>query len=321
VKTLSAPAPLRDAVPNPAGPHPLHAEAQHWPETNCYVDLWIELLHAWGYEPLAALAFTVRMDFEGDAFTFFKFPAEDLELLFGVVVQEAALHDAMERHVSYQVGRGRVVLLECDGFHLPDTAGTTYRRAHAKTTIAIDSVEPARQRASYFHNSRRALLTGEDYLAVLSGMPERLPPYLELVKRIGPPLTGQALRIASRDLLAKHLRRCPAVNPFTAYRAAFAGHLAEVASQGSEHFHRYAFNTMRQFGAAFELLARYAEWLDPEGLEEAVRECDRIAGSAKILQFRAARLVARRSADPCADVFDALEAAHERSLSILRRWL
>ena len=46
--------------------HPLHLADRGWPESNCYVDLWIELLHAHGHEPLAALPFTFTADFEGD---------------------------------------------------------------------------------------------------------------------------------------------------------------------------------------------------------------------------------------------------------------
>ena len=63
--------------------HALHAPDRIWLETNCYVDVWIEVLHAFGLEPLAALPFTVSQDFEGDHFTFFKFPAEDLRALYG----------------------------------------------------------------------------------------------------------------------------------------------------------------------------------------------------------------------------------------------
>ena len=38
------------------------------------MDLWIELLQGWRLEPRAALPFTVTQDFEGDHFTFFKYP-------------------------------------------------------------------------------------------------------------------------------------------------------------------------------------------------------------------------------------------------------
>ena len=35
--------------------HEIHACERQWAETNCYVDVWIELLNAWGFEPIAAL--------------------------------------------------------------------------------------------------------------------------------------------------------------------------------------------------------------------------------------------------------------------------
>ena len=59
-------------------PHPLHATERSWTETNCYVDVWIEVLHALGLDPVAASAFTLSCDFEGDQWTFFKYPPEDL---------------------------------------------------------------------------------------------------------------------------------------------------------------------------------------------------------------------------------------------------
>ena len=46
--------------------HPLHAPERIWPETNCYADLWIELLHAQGMDPHAMLPFVFALDFEGD---------------------------------------------------------------------------------------------------------------------------------------------------------------------------------------------------------------------------------------------------------------
>ncbi len=47
-------------------PDDLHAETQVWLEKNCYVDIWIEVLHALGLEPRAAMAFALAVDFEGD---------------------------------------------------------------------------------------------------------------------------------------------------------------------------------------------------------------------------------------------------------------
>src|SRR5471030_2363906 len=85
-------------------PQALHAGERTWVETNCYIDVWAELLPALGHPAEAALAFTVRQDFEGDHFTFFKFPLEDLERLFGLSVQELAIYDSV-RSEERRVGK------------------------------------------------------------------------------------------------------------------------------------------------------------------------------------------------------------------------
>src|SRR5271170_2533848 len=74
--------------PDSCQPHPLHAAVRTWTETNCYVDLGIELLHALGLDPVAAAPFTISTDSEGDQSSFFKFPPEDLRALFGLEVAE-----------------------------------------------------------------------------------------------------------------------------------------------------------------------------------------------------------------------------------------
>ena len=92
--------------------HPLHGDDRTWPETNCYVDLWIEVLHARGLEPLAGLAFTLGLDYEGDQFTFFKFPHADLRVLFGIEVQELNVWRPLEVHAAEQLALGRMLMPE-----------------------------------------------------------------------------------------------------------------------------------------------------------------------------------------------------------------
>ena len=104
-------------------PHALHASDRIWPETNCYVDLWIELLASKGLPPEAMLGFTLSQDFEGDQFTFFKVPLEDLEALYGIRVTELAIFDQVESHIETQLERGRICLVEMDSFYMPDTQG------------------------------------------------------------------------------------------------------------------------------------------------------------------------------------------------------
>ena len=35
-------------------PHPLHAADRNWTETNCWLDMMIEVLHVLGLDPVAA---------------------------------------------------------------------------------------------------------------------------------------------------------------------------------------------------------------------------------------------------------------------------
>ena len=106
--------------------HSLHEPQRLWVEKNCYVDIWIELLNALGLEPLAMLAFTVAVDFEGDQWTFFKPPHEDLHLLFGVDVQEMYLWRPLIDHALEHLAAGKFISTEADAFWLPDTAGSDY---------------------------------------------------------------------------------------------------------------------------------------------------------------------------------------------------
>src|SRR5690606_33657620 len=134
-----------------------------WPQTNCYVDLLVEVMHATGHDPAAALGFTVAQDFEGDQFTFFKFPSADLQRLAGLDIQELAIFDRLEDHLLVQIERGRLPLVELDAHFLPDTAGITYRSAHSKTTVGVKMLEPAARRMYYYHDDGYFALEGDDY--------------------------------------------------------------------------------------------------------------------------------------------------------------
>ena len=121
--------------------HPLHGDERTWPETNCYVDLWIEVLHAHGLEPLAGLAFTLGLDWEGDQYTFYKNPHDELRSLYGIDVQELNIWRGLAVHAAEQAAMGRILLAEVDAFFLPDTAGVSYRFGHTKTTIGVAAID------------------------------------------------------------------------------------------------------------------------------------------------------------------------------------
>jgi hypothetical protein len=273
--------------------HPLHADGPAYPETNCYTDVIIELLHARGFEPLAMLGHLVRMDFEGDQWTFFKPPPEDLERLFAVDIHEMQPYRPLPEAIAEQLAADRTILVELDSFHLPDTASTSYRTDHVKTSVAADAIDPAGERLHYFHNAGLWELTGDDYRAALRLEPlaaEVLPPYTELVRfDAGEPLTGEALRGAAREVLARHLARRPATNPFERFGAQLERALPALLEGDLALFHAYAFATVRMAGAAFELAGAHARWLLGAPVAPAVAAMDEIVNGCKTMSFRLAR--------------------------------
>jgi hypothetical protein len=121
-----------------------------WPTTNCYVDVWTLMLNSWQLDPIAGLGFTVAQDYEGDQFTFFKYQHDDLEQLYGVVVSELMMYPSWEDRIAEQIRIGRSVLIEVDGYYLPDTRTTSYRTQRTKTTIGIDSIDIESSHLTYF---------------------------------------------------------------------------------------------------------------------------------------------------------------------------
>jgi hypothetical protein len=283
--------------------HPIHGEGRVWAETNCYVDVWVELLHAWGFDPVAALPFTVAVDFEGDQWTFFKYPLADLYQLYGLDVQELALWRPLVSHLEEQAARGRPALVELDSYYLPDAAGTAYRREHVKSTVAVVVIDVPARRLGYFHNQGYHHLEGADFASVFrldaDPDPSRLPPYAEFVKRRVPALDGEELTLTSVQLLRRQLHRVPEANPFAAFRERFTADLPWLTDAGLETFHLYSFATLRQFGACYELAATYFDWLRQrtrKPLEGPIAAFTELAAGAKALQFQLARAIARKKA-------------------------
>jgi hypothetical protein len=306
--------------------HGLHDPVRNWPETNCYVDLLIEVLSQRGHDPRAALAFTVAQDYEGDQFTFFKFPPADLARLYGVEVLELAIFDRLEDHVRVQLARGRVPMIEVDSYYLPDTRGITYRHSHSKTTIGVNVLDSANRRIDYFHNSGYFRLEGDDFDALLRpGSDNGLPlfPYVEFIKVGAAPSAQEQLDI-SRGLLAQHLRRRPSRNPFTAWGEVIGADIARLINRPPEWFHTYAFSTLRQAGANFELLASYLAWLQEQGdldLERARVAAEAIASGTKMMQFQFARASARGKAPDVTDAIRQLAADYDIALDSLMNGL
>jgi Domain of unknown function (DUF1839) len=293
--------------------HSFHGSDRVWPETNCYVDLWIEVLHSLGCNPVAGLGFVGGIDFEGDQWTFFKYPLEDLRSLYAIDVAEYMIWRNMEEHLSEQAQLGRFLIIEIDSWFLPDTAGVSYQKAHAKTSIVVNHLDPANKVLRYFHGPGYFEASGQDYDGLLRvGNPMRwsgdvLPPYVEAI-RVDRCVrrSDDELRAMARPLLAQHLaRRTDTVdaygvsskksNAMHAFLSRFDADISQMVSGDLSHFHAYAFATLRQLGAAAELGSDHLRWLG--GLDQPANGFASVASAAKAMQFKLARLAAGRTTD------------------------
>lgn len=279
--------------------HELHRSERAWTESNCYIDVWVEILHALDLDPCACLPHVLPVDFDGDQWTFFKPSHDDLWTLYGLEVHELNVWRPLIEVTREQLAGGRVVLSEVDAFHLPDTAGTDYRKQHTKTTIGIQYLDVERRALGYFHNSGYHRLEGVDFVETFrldaSPDPTYMPFFAEFVrldrrKRLAP----TALLAASREVLRGHLGRLPPKNPIARFGLRFADDLAWMQREGLGAYHAWAFANLRQLGAAFELAAFYVRWLAARGetgLEPSATAFDAISASAKALILKTARAV------------------------------
>ena len=299
----------------------LHGQDRIWVETNCYVDLWIELLHALGLPPQAGAAFCLSIDFDDDQFSFFKYPLEDLRALWNISVAEMNPWRPLDEHLEIQLAKGRLLTVEVDAWFLPDTAGVSFQQEHTKTTVAIQMLDRSAKRLGYFHNRGYYEIDGDNYLGALGlSDPGGFVPYTELIKldRMRRPEMSE-LKDLVVHLVRAHLERRPSENIIAKYRRQFDDDLAWLAQENGRQFHAYAFATVRQLGAAAELAASLLAWLSgcgEAGLQEATDHLMTVASTAKSMQFKVARAAAGKAV--CFDdLFDRLDTSWAHGLGIL----
>ena len=279
--------------------HALHAPERTWGEKNCYVDLWIELLHALRLDPLAMFANVFAIDFEGDQWTFYKPQLADLRTLYGIDVQELTVWRPLLDHAVEHLGAGKWIAVEVDAWWLPDTAGTDYRHQHTKTTVVLNEVDTVARRLGYFHNTGHHVLEGEDFEQVFAR--HALPAYAELVRldriqRLAP----AELRARSMGLFREHLAWRAVGDPVRRFSERFGADLERLQGAGLPEYHQWAFAGLRQLGADAELAASYLHWLAPDLPADATAESfDKLASLAKTLLLKAARAVNSGRAARC----------------------
>src|SRR6185312_6529736 len=256
--------------------------------------------HTMRLDPVACMAFTLAMDFEGDQWTFFKQPAADLYNLYGVDVQELTIWRPVIDHVAEQVKHGRVPLVEVDSFHLPDTTGVAYGIEHTKTTIGVETIDLRERRMGYFHNAGYFELSGADLEGIFRDDTASLAPYTEIAKfdRLVHRSEGELAAMA-RELTRYYLGRIPCINPVTKYRARFADDMTWLC------------------GA--EMASTFLMWLSKHGGDPtpAADEFASIASGAKAIQFKIARMMATRKPVDVTLLLDQMEASWDRALSDL----
>ena len=159
---------------------------------------------------------------------------------------------------------GRTMIVELDAWYLPDTAATSYRTEHVKTSVVARGDRPRRASVlRYFHNAGLHELRGEDYRGVFRLGRVRptdvLPPYAELVRFDAGPAADAATSCATRraSCCAATWRGGPATNPFVRFGARAGARPAGAARRATR---RTTTPTRSRpcgwSGSGFELLAR-----------------------------------------------------------------
>ena len=305
--------------------HALHAEDRLWVEKNCYIDVWIELIHALGLDPLAMLAFTVAVDFEGDQWTFFKPPHDELRVLYGIDVQELNVWRPLLEHAAEYLAAGKLISTEADAFWLPDTVGTDYRRQHTKSTIILADLDLKRQRLGYFHNAGYFALEGEDFVNTFrvgfGHDPAFMPLFAESVR------IDRMLRRSQSELLQlssiawqRHLARIPQDNPVLRFVARLEQDLPLLQDRGLGYYHAWAFATVRQLGAAFELAAANLSWMQGLGTHlpaNAIADFGALSEACKAFIMKGARAVNSRKSLPVRETLEPVAAAWQRGTAAL----
>ena len=304
--------------------HALHGESAVWVEKNCYIDVWVEVLHSLGLDPMAMLPFVAAVDFEEDQWTFFKPSLGELWDLYGVDTQELNVWRPLLEHARTHLARGTLVCTEADSFWLPDTQGTDYRRQHVKTSIVLNDLDVEGRRLGYFHNAGYYQLEGEDFLQTFRvghpPDPAFLPLYAETIRfdrRVARPRSE--LLVMSRRLLAGHVARRPRDNPVRRFAEVIATRFAAIAAEGLAHYHAWAFANVRQLGAAMELLAAHLRWRgEPDGAAAMAAEAfTQVSDGCKALILKAARAVNGRKTLDATALLDGMAESWQRGMALL----
>ena len=225
-------------------------------------------------------------------------------------------------HARHHLAEGKLIFTEADAWWLPDTQGTDYRRQHTKTTIVINALDEAGQKLGYFHNAGYHELQGEDFVELFRidkpHDPAFMPLYAEFARvdrRRATP--AAALAQQALALLPGHFARGPQSNPIRRFAPRFAADVQWLQGEGLPLYHGYAFATLRQLGANFELAADHLVWLARNGctgLDASAAAFRQISDGAKTLVLKTARAVHGKKASDFTPLMDEMAQAWDAGM-------
>ena len=305
------------------GPHAWHQGERVWSTTNSHLDVWIELIHTLDLDPAPILMPTLCADFEGDQWTMTRLSHTDLWACYGIAVEDLFVWRPLLAHFVEQLDRGNAVIVEVDAFHLPDMAGSSYQREHLKTQIAVTGYDRNAHRLRYLHGAAGAEVDGDDLDALITAGigSAQLAPFAQIVKLDRVDGRTSAERAQLGIALARfHATRLPARNPVRAFGDALRSHGAWLAGGDAEHYQRWAFATLQQCGAAFELGADVCAWLASydEPVSDAVAPLRAVSQSARVLHQRLVRVSQSGRMPDVSQTVDDMARAWDDAMAILR---
>lgn len=277
------------------GPHALHQGERMWSTTNSHLDVWIELMGTLDLDPIPVLMPALCADFEGDQWTQTRVTTTDLWACYGIAVEELFVWRPLLAHFVEQLDRGNAVIVDVDAFHLPDMVGSSYQREHLKTQIAITGYDRHAHRLRYLHGAVGAEVEGDDLDALITAGigSAQLAPFAQIVKldRIARRTSAERKQLAIA-LARFHATRIPGSNPVRKFGQALRSHGAWLAGGDAEHYQRWAFATLQQCGASFELGADVCAWLAQHGesVDAAVTPLRSVSHAARTLHQRLVRV-------------------------------
>src|SRR6185503_3648827 len=111
--------------------------------------------------------------------------------------------------------------------------------------------------------------------------------------------------------------RRPADNPVRRFEERFIRDLPRIQELGLAHYHAWAFGTIRQLGAAFELAAQNLRWLEANGeigFASAIEAFEQLSNANKTFILKGARAASSRKPFDGSALFTDMANAWARGL-------